>query len=387
MTHTLRHPERHASGRRPARIDAPARRAAWPRAAFSLLETTIAVGILGIGLILVAAIFPAALTQHRESTDQARAIETIAKAQALIGAKVETGNLWVHTDYLPGGLLAHRDSPWYLLPTVNLRVGNDCWDVMVQGTGVNAGLFANFANGAPVGAGNTWNLHGLDILSDRVAPFTLFNSGSSCTSTGDGLLSPAGSPFTDAELMEAPNRQVWYGFYRRLATGSFEFAAAACKQRKNQIFAEQDATVSTFTSNLSVYATNRRLPVPWRVLVSWEGGNVLTNALSVQPAPPNGIGLAELAPVGTKLIVRGGVDIVPSVPIPPPIGAGVVLTVSDIIDNYTVEFVGDSSGLLLRDPLPAGPPQVFFDVWVFPPSVETGGFGRVSPLLDWRVPL
>lgn len=355
---------------------------------FSLLETTIAVGILGIGLILVAAIFPVALTQHRESTHAARSIETFAQARAMISAKIDTDQLWVDAAYLPGGILMTRDSPWYLLPTANLRVGNDCWDAMLQGTAGNESLYANRINGAPSNQGNLLALFGLDILSDKLAPFTLWTNGDICSATGNGILPTSASPFTDAEFTAVPNRQVWYGFYRRLATGSFEFAVAACKQRKGQTFAEQDVTVPGFTANLVAASTDRRLPVPWRVLVGWPRGNVLTNAPVVTPAPPSGIGLARLAPIGTKLMVRGGVDVVPATPTPPQIRSGVILTVSDIIDDYTVEFVGDTSGLLLYDPdgLP-GPPTLAFDVWVFPPSIDTGGLGASSPLLDWRVPL
>lgn len=357
--------------------------------AFSLLETTIAVGILGVGLILVAAIFPAALTQHRESADLARTIETVSKAQAMIGAKVNAADLWVDPIYLPGGALMNSDSPWYLLPTVNLRMGNDCWDVMVQGTGGSAGLYANYANGAPVGAGNTVTLLGLDILSDRLAPFTLFNSGSSCTSTGDGLIAPSGSPFTDAELMDVPNRQVWYGFYRRLATGSIEFAAATCKQRKKQVFAEQDVFNVTggFTpfSRPAVWATDRRLPVPWRVTVAASSGfgNVFSNASTTGGAFAGTLGLARMAPVGTKFMLTGagqsfGASMI-SIP------SGRVLTVSDYLDDFSVEVVGDLAGIpTFNFTTGLG---VTFDIWVFPPAVDAGDFGRVSPNLDWKVPL
>lgn len=354
---------------------------------FSLLETTIAVGILGIGLILVAAIFPVALTQHRESTHAARSIETFAQARAMISAKINTDDLWVDPAFLPEGgdlVLMTRDSPWYLLPTANLRVGNDCWDAMFQGTAGNdiERLYANRINSAPSNEGNLLALFGLDILSDKLAPFTLWTNGDNCSAAGNGILPTSASPFTDAEFTAVPNRQVWYGFYRRLATGSFEFAVAACKQRKGQTFAEQDVTVPGFTANLVAASADRRLPVPWRVLVGWAGGNVLTNAPVVTPAPPAGIGLARLAPIGTKLMVRGGVDVIsgPAPPPPPQIRSGVILTVSDIIDDYTVEFVGDTSGLLRL-------PNVAFDVWVFPPSIDTGGLGVSSPLLDWRVPL
>ncbi|GMU34324.1 MAG: hypothetical protein HS101_14150 [Planctomycetia bacterium] len=372
------------------------RRPGGSRSAFSLLETTIALSILGVGLIMVAAVFPVALTEHRQSTEQFRAMELFSKAEAMIAAKVNTADLWVDPVYLPGGLLVGRDSPWYLLPTSNVALGNDCWDAMIQGLAPDDELYANLANGYLPGVTvtppfpNRLTLLGLDILSDKLAPFTNLRNSSPCMAMGSGVLPPSASPFTDAELMTTPNRIVWYGFYRRLAAGTFEFAAAACKQRRRQFFAEQDLTIPAFASDLGAFRTDRRLPVPWRVLVAWDGRNVISNGVVVVPPPPHAVELkklARLAPIGTKLMVRGGVD-GPS-PVPP-ISAGTILTVSDIIDDYSVEIVGETSGLVPYDPdfpTSPGPPFYAFDVWVFPPAFESGFLGRESPVLDWRVPL
>lgn len=367
---------------------------------FSLLETTIALSILGVGLIMVAAVFPVAISEHRQSTEKARAFEVFSKAEAMISAKVNTTDLWVHPDYLPGGLLVGQDSPWYLLPTPNLARDNDCWDAMLQGSGAGENYYANLINGdvrgdAFLGNGNSLDLlgveylnfnrlplFGLDFLSDDAAPFTNFRNGTPCMSAGVGILAPSASPFTDAELMAVPNRLVWYGFYRRLAAGNIQFAAAVCKQRRRQFYPEQDVTRASFSSDLAYFRTDRRIPVPWRVLVAWDGGNIISNGPVVTPIPPGGVKLSELAPIGSKLFVRGGVDVIPPVApgtIVPTIRAGTVLTVSDIIDDYSVEVVGDTSGLV--------PSNFAFDIWVFPPAYESGFLGRLSPVIDWRVPL
>ncbi len=324
---------------------------------FSLLETTIAVGILGVGLIMVAAIFPVALTQHRTSVEQARAIELVSKAESLLRGRIDPTHLWIDplVSTVPG-----LDSPWYLLPTVNLTVGATgatAWDDMTLAAPLT---YSDAINGVTLPVTNPLNpfsLFGLDILSDRVAPYS-----------GGGSF----SPFTDSEFMDAPNRMIWYGFYRRPAAGQTTFATAICKQRRNQIFVEQNLSVAApFANPTANPARARRLPVPWRVSVGYVGGNILSNAA----AAPNG--LARLAPIGTKIMIHGTVY-APASPVPTA-PAGRILTVSDNIDNFTVEFVGDLTDVPLFG---AG---VTFDVWVFPPSVESGDFGKESPLLDWKV--
>ena len=317
---------------------------------FSLLETTIAVGILGVGLIMVAAVFPAALTQHRMSVEQARAAELVSKAESLLNSRYHRTSLWVDPAVTN---VVGLDSPWYLLPTVNLAMDQTTWDAMLVGP---LFTYADTINGMNAGNYNPINnpqnplvIFGLDLLSDRVAPYS--------------ANSPF-TPFTDDQFMAAPNRLAWYGFYRREAAGTTTFATAICKQRRNQIFVEQDLTVAAPFANPTAFNRSWRLPVPWRVTVGYAGGNIIANGA--------GIGLARLAPVGAKLMIHGAVY--GAGPVPP---AGRILTVSDSIDNFTVEMVGDMSGL------PAAP--VSLDVWVFPPSVENGDFGRESPLLDWKV--
>lgn len=382
--------------RRKAGIQFASRRAASSygkvpgRHAFSIMESTIAIGILGVGLIMIAAIFPVALTQHRVSTERAAALELMGKAGALMESRYSAQQLWVDPQVLASGL----DSPWYLLPTVNVMVGaNNAtsgannWDAMPVGSfayadvidGINANnnsttnaTYATTYAGLPASNPlSPLSIYGIDLLSDRVAPYTTGNSY---------------SPFMDEELMEAGFRFVWYGFYRRLSTGATQFAAAVCKQRKEQIFAEQDLTVASPAANPTMNTTNpRRLPVPWRVSVAYTGGNIITNAAAA-PLLGGTMGLATIAPIGTKVFVTGAGYT--DAGIPPLVRGGTVLTVSDVIDDFTVEVIGDRSGLPLwdpDDPPSPGPPNYTFDVWVFPPAVEGNTFGRASPLVDWNV--
>jgi type II secretory pathway pseudopilin PulG len=350
--------------------DNKTRRVAGPPHAggFSLLETTIAVGILGIGLILVAAVFPVALTQHRNNVDQARAIELVSKAESLLRARLDATRLWVDplVTNAPG-----TDSPWYVLPMVNLGVSATTWDAMVVIAGPPDDLsYADVIDGvtpANYGPNNPLNplyLYGVDILSDRVAP----NSGGPF------------SPFTDSEFMSAPNRMVWFGFYRQPAAGPKSYATAVCKQRRDQIFFEQDLSVALpFANPTANTGSARRLPVPWRVSVGYMGANILSNAVAA-PLLGGTLGIAKLAPIGTKIMLSGGSYSDTASPASVP--AGTILTISDIIDDFTVEFVGDANDLPLFG---AAVPHYTFDVWVFPPSVESTSFGKESPLMDWKV--
>lgn len=320
----------------------PARRRPPRAGAFSLLETTLAVSILGIGLIMVAAIFPVALWQHRDSVYQARATELASKAESVLRARLDSNRLWRK----PGLAEALLDSPWYVVPFQNLGVGG-AWDPINQ-----ALIHGNRLNFAP------------DTASSLVLP-------------GSTLLSDRFAPWNDAEAMQTSNRVVWYGFYRCLANGTVNYAAALCRQQRNQIFAEQNAAILDFyltpTASLDNFQTDTcRLPTPWRVTVSRAvGSNRLYNQLGPE-------GLGELAPVGSKIMIHGA-----TYPAVLQVPAGRILTVSNVINQWTIEVREDVSDL------PTGAAD-FFDVWLFPPPVIGGNsqdaaFSKESPLIDWKV--
>jgi type II secretory pathway pseudopilin PulG len=342
------------------------------RRAFSMLETSIAVTILGVGLIMVAAVFPVALTQHQNSTEQAGALELLTKAQAMLRARIDTSQL-----YVPPGGSTPVDSPWYLLPPVNILPGAVAWDAMHHPNtlNVNDPLYGNLISGFGPVSGNPVTIFGLDVLSDRLGPAANFSF----------------SPLTDAELMTAPNRYTWYGFYRQMADGNVKFAAAVCKQRREQLFYEQNVTSpppATFNTPVALTVQpNRRLPVPWRVTVG-HWGNAQTRQLTNQPVAGilgGGSQLATLAPPGAKIMIQGesynSVD--PNLHYPVP--AGRILTVAGVVDAYTVQVLEDISDVPLLD----DGSGVFtaFDVWLFPPAVVGGAMGKESPVMAWRTNL
>jgi len=361
------------------------------RYAVSLLETTIALGILGVGLIMVAAVFPVALSQHREATDKARATELVSKAQAMLQSRLNQDSLWVSSS-LPSG----QDSPWYLLPTTNLYHAAGVWDWMpaLAPPGyTQQSSYANVINGlteTEVSSQNLTILTGLDTLSDRVAPFT-------------AVTVPADppSPFTDSQFADAPSRLVWYGFYRRVA-GKFAFSVAVCRQQRNQLFVEQDLSEAAIGASLAAQAQNpystpvgvysgvvdgRRLPVPWRVSVGRGAGRVLFNT-ATNPMLGAGVPLGWLAPRGAKIMIQGSVHQEPDPGLPTVVvPAGRVLTVIDVLYDTdgapsVVEVVEDISDLPVYD---AGTGSVVtFDVWLFPPAVSGDVFERSSPLIEWK---
>lgn len=354
-----------------------------------MLETSIAVAILGVGLIMVAAVFPVALSQHQSSSEQAAALELVSKAEALLKSRINPSLL-----YVPASVLAGTDSPWYMLPTMNLAVGataptvgTSAWDEMLQPITSPTNMYANFISGftTATGEGNIF-----DFLPVATFPISPLSPRQTFPFELDQLSDHFITPLDDEALQAAPNRLVWYGFYRRMANGSFRYAVAVCKQRRGQVFSEQD--MSAVDSSLAYQmpfnvptglVPDRRLPVPWRVTVGYvvPGSHQLTNR-PINPVLGNGSRLGSLAPTGSKIMIQGasypnGVN---SIPMP----AGRVLTVSRVVDDYTIEVVEDISdlpGLLVNG---TGTP---FDIWVIPPSVEGNQVNRESPVLLWRVNL
>lgn len=370
---------------------------------FTLLETTIAIGVLGIGLIMVAAIFPVALAEHRQTADRVRALAMFAKADAMLHSRHDARDLWVD----PFVLAADVDSPWYMLPTANVIRGANAtgngvnnWNNMVftnppaysglayadVANGVsqtnngdtNANYATNFPNLPPHNPLTPLLVFGLDMLEDRLAPY----------STNHPF-----SPFSDAELMAAADRMVSFGFYRRPAGGEVQYAAAVCRQGRNDVFAAQDMTAispavvptaqNPFSFPTQDAAGAWRLPVPWRVSIAWLGGNVLTNAAD-NTLLGGGEGLARLAPIGSKMMVMGLAYVEPGGAFVIPSGA--ILTVTDHIDDFTVEFIGETHNLPLYSG-GVGSPLQTFDVWLFAPDLVGNAFHDHSPVIDWKVPL
>ena len=315
------------------------------RRGLSLLETTIALGILGVGMVMAAAMFPAALTEHRMSADTSRALEMVSKAEAMLHNRLDARLLGINEGLLRGGV----DSPWNLLPFANINVGGGLVDRSSYADAINLWPPPEPSRLAEL------QLFGTDVLSDRVIPLT------------------------DAQAQSAPNRLMWHGFYRQLADGSKSFAVAVCKQRRGQQFFMQDFSATSPTLNPTAFVSlPQRFPVPWRVTVSRLPG---TNDLFSF----GGVSLADLAPRGSKIMIQGGTagDALPL----PTVPTGRILTVIDFVAANQIRVLEDLSDIAANNPVDGSDNNFNFDVWIFPPAASGAGFGPDSPVLEWKVSL
>lgn len=378
MKKTLSHPERRPRG-------------------FTLLEVLIAFAVLGLGLIMIAAIFPAALLEHSRTVDRSRALDLAANAEALLHNRIDPTRLYVNSADLAAGF----DSPWYAIPFHNMTAdraptnlpngGLSGWDnARDYPHNVNAPTRTQRYYAAINNTPNFVNapqLFGLDYLSDRVLPIT------------------------DELANTATNRLVWHGFYRTTASGTRHFAIAVCKQRQNDEFARQRLDVADASTQSTPYEVPRvlqqdifgsvatprtRFPVPWRVNVCRSPNSQLLYIPRIQENAAfqnfmnDAIPLARLAPRGSKLLIQGrtyntsgsGVLDFPG---------GRILTVSDTgtpaggaTDN-TIQILEDISDIPAYDLNADG---FTFDVWLFPPPiVGQNSFENEPPVLEWKVSL
>ncbi len=367
--------------------------------AISILETTIAIGILGIGMIMVAAVFPVALSQHRDTTDLSCADELLSKADSMLRSRLDEDTLW-NDPTLPAG----EDSPWYLLPSANLSYMSDVWSEIPTAVFPLYSEFTSYANAINgvtesdivSGTENLTLLTGVDTLSDRRAPFT----------AADTL-----SPFTEGEFRVAARRMAWYGFYQRRANGSVNYAVAVCRQLRDQLFARQDLGENTessmaieaqnpYSTPLAVYGDRtdtHYLPVPWRVSVGYCSSIAPRMLFNTQnsntdrmlgPGQPLGV----LAPRGSKIMIHGAVHQeppaagIPEVSVP----AGRILTVANVVrdaDGFLsiIEVTDDITDLPCFDAFGDGSRLITFDVWIFPPPLIGTQFGNTAPVIEWKL--
>jgi len=347
----------------------PIRRRA--RRAFSLLETGIAVSILGIGLIMIAAVFPVALSQHRNSLDRERAFNLRSKAETVLRNRVNPAAL-------PG--FAQQDSFMNLLPFENAVVNGNWIRLFNHAATISQANYDPFfdPNADPPAPTIAPLFTRADILEDPIGPF----------------------PLNDNELNEAPNNMAWYGFYQRLPSGLVGYAVAIAKQRKNQVFYPQKivppspgnflAFQNALRNPTAAESTKLRLPVPWRVTVAWGLDTVTGRQLLYNLGDNNnGEPLSELAPIGAKIMIHGQVwaDALPL----PSVPVGRILTVTDVVNINAVEVAEDLSGVArLNDPADNGDNNVFFDVWIIPPAINNidasgnATFAGDPPVIDWK---
>lgn len=362
-----------------------------PHGGFTLLEVLIAFAVLGLGLIMVAALFPAALLEHARTVDRSRALDLATNAEAMLHNRLDGTQLYVNNVDLANGF----DSPWYAIPFHNMTARNtntfapgtpneSDWDNAVYppvaaGQPYPTQVYYARVNNTPVSYFvNLPQLFGVDYLSDSILPRT------------------------DAIANKATSRLVWHGFYRVTASGTRHFAVAVCKQRQNKEFARQFiphtgnvtnpyANAIVLQKTLGDYAadagpttnvdTRARFPVPWRVTVARLPNSQI---LTMPGLTFGGISLARLAPKGSKLLIQGrtytntggGVLDFPG---------GRVLTVVDTDDNNRIQVLENIGDIRAYDP---NVEAFEFDVWLFPPPI-TGSytFEKESPILEWKVSL
>ncbi|MHC4101017.1 MAG: type IV pilus modification PilV family protein, partial [Planctomycetota bacterium] len=69
------------------------------RNGFTLMEVLIAIFILGIGVIGIAALFPAGIAQQRSSVDDVLGPVVADNAMALLRARLEPGDFGTYEDF------------------------------------------------------------------------------------------------------------------------------------------------------------------------------------------------------------------------------------------------------------------------------------------------
>ncbi len=99
------------------------------RRAFSLAEMMVAIGVLGIGLTMVACFFPVAMSQHLESSAQHKAMQIAREAKNLVENSPLPTTLNI-TALPPAVIWPTGTVAW--LPTNEFLPGNEpCWRYMI----------------------------------------------------------------------------------------------------------------------------------------------------------------------------------------------------------------------------------------------------------------
>ncbi len=380
------------------RTVAHGRRRAQP--GFSMLELLIASVILGLGLIMVATMFPVALNQHRLSAQQIMATQAALGAKRLVRTHLvphidplrkfrAISNNWPTallgpdprdlngngTQELEGELAVRGpirwDQPIVLRPNAAFQTGPSKWHLLHFETIVTGeerigvepasryhepGLsYADAMNGFPGGLGIDRQRPAWFHIADTISPPVRF---------------PTGGPLAGDW---AESSFVWYVFYQRPSpdptSTDLAYYVAVCRVGGGATFAFQDLTRTgarrpqpRVDPRIASTTLLSRLPIPW--LVNVRGGPPESQNL-FREADRNGDvqrwqnddepRLSQLAPRGARLL--GQVT-------------GTVYTV--IFSPGRGDFGGTSIDVL--------PQPNFRDtaIWIFPPPVVI--VGRTVPL-------
>jgi len=319
------------------------------RRAFSLLEIMIAIGILGIGLVMVAAIFPVALDQHRRSTDDVMGNLVAANAEAYLGGLAKPAELL-------GGALVHA-YPFVTLDATATRF--DLGGANGYIDEINGKLGGIRGSGSPP----SWiSFATRDIIYPVPSEARI----------------PLPASFT--ALLDEQTRYVWLAFARGGgATTGNAYIVFVCRRRPGQQFARQN--LSQLSSSKSVeplIGGDLSLPVPWQFDVETVPDPSDSTKRLKQFVSPQTQTFAALVPDNT---LPGGPQSVSAL-----IQPGSLLISQQTGSLYTVTTVDNTAPATIsvlestEVELPPGSP---FAVW-FVPSAVTWVSTNPKPLVTFQ---
>src|SRR5438270_7251524 len=177
--------------------------------AFTLLELMIAVGILGTGLIMVAAVFPVALSQHRDVSDSFIGQRLATKAAGIVYSRLQSQTLFIPPpNDMNGAIFQDEPRPvtWFSVPAEILPVGS-------LGTTAWYGASSTGQLGGIANALRLFNRMAgfpIPISTDPEWPLPLGTTNSLLISRSDMFF---GAPPESDVTRESESRYVWYAFY------------------------------------------------------------------------------------------------------------------------------------------------------------------------------
>ena len=301
------------------------------RRAMSLIEIMIAIGILGLGLTMVAIIFPLALDQHRISTDRILSADVAVQMQSRMIC--DTGFL--------GGLNDGLSGTVYVVPFTTPVPRGDGSGTL-DDNNISRDLDRLGSKGVPGGSVNNSQL--ID-WQDALYPV----------------------PTSSQDLNRRP-RYFPISFYRK-AQGVTQCTVFVCRRTGGQWFALQDETQFP---DLADQVSDELVPLPWKLPVTLEDIDPTASVrwiFRLQGIRPN-LSLEGLVRTGSKLLSQA---------------TGRIYTVINVNDGDDTPTDGSDDNMIfvLEDPRGEGPDLTKFNVWLVPGPVDpmTRSFGK-SPVVD-----
>ncbi len=297
------------------------------RRAMSLIEIMIAIGILGLGLTMVATIFPLALDQHRISTDRILSADVAVQMQSRMVS--DSGFL--------GGLNDGLSGTVYVVPFTTPVPKADGSGTLVDHH-ISGDLNDLGGEGVPGGSVNN-----SQPINWRDALYPV--------------------PTSSQDLNRRP-RYFPVSFYRK-TQGVTQCTVFVCRRTGGQRFALQDdgQLPNLAVKPLPPNGDYELVPVPWKIPVTRNSTDARRLDLggTVPPNPP----LTQVVTNGARLVSQP---------------TGSLYTVVQVQDQPTsaIRVLEDTSG----EPALTGPQPVFY-LWLVPgPFDRTRNTFGNSPVVD-----